>query len=138
MRFEITVDIDAPRDKVWEHLVAIERWPEMTRSVSRVERLDDGPLGKGSQARVHQPKLRPAVYTVTDFEPGRSFTWESRGPGIVTTAGHILTESSGTVSARLTLTQTGPAAPVIGLLYGRLIRRYVTMEAEGLKAISQT
>jgi uncharacterized membrane protein len=138
MRFEITVDISAPLETVWGHLVDIERWPRMTDSVTRVERLDDGPFGKGSKARVHQPKLPAAVWTVTDFEPGRAFTWESRTPGVVTTGAHILTESAGTVSAHLTLDQKGPAAPLIGLLYGRLTRRYVTMEAEGLKTISHS
>ncbi|GAA2458361.1 hypothetical protein GCM10010191_92850 [Actinomadura vinacea] len=138
MRFEITVDVDAPLETVWAHLIDIERWPRMTASITRAERLDDGPFGKGSKARVHQPKLPAAVWTVTEFEPGRAFTWESRSPGVVTSGAHILTESADKVSARLTLDQKGAGAPLIGLLYGRLTRRYVTMEAEGLKKTSES
>jgi hypothetical protein len=106
----------------------------MTESVTRVQRLDDGPFGKGSRARVNQPRLPPAIWTVTEFEDGRSFTWESRTPGIVTTGTHTVTGEGVT----LALTQKGPTAPLVGLLYGRLTRRYVTMEAQGLKRIAES
>ncbi len=138
MHFEIAVDVDAAPETVWNHLADIERWPTMTASVTRVERLGDAPFGQGSQARVHQPKLQPAVWTVTAFEPGASFVWESRGPGVVTTGGHYVTPAGDGSAVRLTLDQKGPAAPLIGLLYGRLTRRYVTMEAEGLKRLAES
>ncbi|MFF5263385.1 SRPBCC family protein [Actinomadura viridis] len=138
MRFEISLDIDASPETVWAHLIDIEHWPESTASVTRVERLDDGPFGIGTRARMHQPRLPAAIWTVTGFEPGRSFTWESRTPGVVTTGGHFLDPRGDTVSLRLTLDQKGLAAPLASLLYGRLTRRYVTMEAEGLKRRSET
>ena len=137
MRFVTTIDIDAAADKVWSVLVDVGRRPEMTPSVTRVERLDDD-FGDGSRTRLHQPRLRPAIWTVTEFDPGRSFVWESRAPGVVTTAGHYLTPGDGTVTVRLTLDQRGAAAPLIGLLYGRLTRRYMTQEAEGLKRLSES
>jgi hypothetical protein len=34
---------------------------------------------------------------------------------------------------RLTLDQSGLLAPVVGAFFGRLTRRYVDMEADGLK-----
>lgn len=138
MQFEIAVDIDAPPETVWKHLTDIEGWPRMTGSVTRAELLGDGPFGEGSRARLQQPRLRPAVWTVTAFEPGTSFVWESRDPGIVTTAGHFLSPREGGVMACLTIEQRGPAAPLVGLLYGRLTRRYVTMEAQGLKRLSES
>ncbi|MFI0354683.1 SRPBCC family protein [Actinomadura sp. 9N407] len=134
MRFEITVGIDAAPETIWDLLIDIEHWPRMTASVTQAQRLDDGAFGKGSRVRVDQPKLQPAVWTVTEFEPGRSFVWESRTPGIVTTGAHIVTDDGVTLS----LTQKGAAAPLLGLLYGRLIRRYVTMEAEGLKRLAES
>jgi uncharacterized membrane protein len=134
MPFEITVAIDAAPETIWNHLIDIERWPLMTESVTRVQRLDDGPFEKGSRARVNQPKLPPAVWTVTEFDPGRSFTWESRTPGIVTTAAHVLTGDG----VKLTVAQKGPTAPLVSLLYGRLTRRYATMEAEGLKRLAES
>jgi hypothetical protein len=35
--------------------------------------LGDGPIGLGSRARIQQPRLTKAVYTMTEFESGRSF-----------------------------------------------------------------
>jgi uncharacterized membrane protein len=134
VHFEISVDVDASPEKVWNLLKDVERWPDMTASIDRVELLDE-PFALDSRARVHQPRLRAAVYTVTAFDENRTFTWESRSPGVRTVAAHdIAPGPDGKVTVRLTLDQTGPLAPAIALLAGRLTRRYVTMEANGLKA----
>ncbi|MFG1999624.1 SRPBCC family protein [Spirillospora sp. NPDC048911] len=136
MHHEVIVEIDAPAETVWRLLEDVERWPEMTASITRVERLTDGPFGKGTQARVHQPKFPAAVWTVTEFEPGRSFTWVARTPGMTTVASHEITPGT-PVTVRLALAQTGPLAPLIALLAGRRSRRYVAMEAAGLKQKSE-
>lgn len=137
MHFEITVGIDAPAETVWNLLIDVERWPDMTASIDRVELLDES-FALSSRARVHQPKLLAAGWTVTAFTENRSFTWESRSPGITTVAAHdIVPEPGGTVSVRLTLDQKGPLAPVLSLLTGRRARRYVTMEANGLKSMAE-
>ncbi|MFD0852858.1 SRPBCC family protein [Actinomadura adrarensis] len=139
MQFETSVEIDAPMDKVWSILVDLERWPEMTPSVTSVERLEEAPLRVGSKAHLVQPRLQPSTWTVTELTEGESFVWESQGPGMVTIGGHYLSAStSGKVTARLTIDQKGMAAPLIGLLYGRLVRRYVTQEAEGLKRLAES
>lgn len=134
MHFETSVDIDAPPETVWKLLKDVERWPDMTASMDRVELLDE-PFTLGSRARVHQPKLPAAVWTVTAFDDTRTFTWESRSTGVTTTGAHeIVATPDGGSTVRLTLDQKGPLAPVFALLAGRLTRRYVTMEAQGLKA----
>lgn len=79
VHFEISVDIDAAPDTVWRILTDVERWPDMTDSVDRVEILDK-PFALSSRARVHQPKLPAAIWTVTDFTENENFTWESRSP----------------------------------------------------------
>ncbi|TDD76499.1 polyketide cyclase [Actinomadura darangshiensis] len=134
MHFEISVDIDAAAETVWALLADVERWPGMTDSIDRVELLDK-PFALSSKARVHQPRLPAAVWTVTAFDENETFTWESRSPGVRTVAAHdIARRPDGTVSVRLAIDQTGPLAPAASLLAGRLTRRYVTMEANGLKA----
>ncbi len=105
----------------------------MTDSIDRVEVLDT-PFALSGRARVHQPKMPAATWTVTAFKENETFTWESRSPGVTTTAAHhIVPNPDGTVTVRLVLDQKGPLAPLIALLTGRLTRRYVTMEANGLK-----
>jgi carbon monoxide dehydrogenase subunit G len=44
--FSVTVEIPAPPDRVWAVLADIERWPEWTPTVTRIQRLDRGPLAR--------------------------------------------------------------------------------------------
>jgi uncharacterized membrane protein len=129
----VTVNIDAPPEKVFAVLCDVERWPEWTSTMTSVQRVESGPFAVGSTARVRQPKLRPAVWRVTELEDGRNFTWTTRSPGLRMSAGHLI-ESQGTGS-RVTLSfeLSGFAAPAISWLYGSLIERYITTESQGLK-----
>lgn len=133
MEYEFAVKIAALPHKVWTTLVDVENWPQWTESMIQVQRLDDGPLSIGRKARVHQPKMRPMVWTVTELDPERSFTWATATAGIQLTAGHDLTSEAGAVSARLSVRVTGWLAPLITPIVGARIRRYLQMEAEGLK-----
>jgi uncharacterized protein YndB with AHSA1/START domain len=137
LHYETTVEIDATPDEVWRVLTDIERWPEWTPSMTRVERLDEGPFQVGSTARVKQPRLPPTVWRVTDLEPGQSFSWTASGPGVTTLAGHRITPRSEGVGVTLSIRQTGPLAWLARLITSRLTARYVQMEANGLKRRSE-
>jgi uncharacterized membrane protein len=136
MRFEATIDVAAPADRVFDVYSDVERWPDWTKSVTSVERLDQGPLHVGSRARIKQPRLPVAVWEVTDVAPGQSFTWIARGPGIVATGRHVVTPTSreGDVKVTASLEQAGPLGTLIGLLTKRLTDRYLQTEVRGLKA----
>lgn len=134
MDIQRVIDITAPREQVWATMADVERWPEWTDSVRSVERLDQTPFRVGSRARVRQPRLPTALWTVTALEPGRSFTWQSIIPGLTSVGVHTV-DATGDRTSRVTLsiTWSGLLAPVIRLLFGNLSRRYVSMEAQGLK-----
>ena len=136
MRFEITVAVAAPPDRVWSILTDVERLPDLTPSMDDVELLD-GPLRLSARARVRQPRLAPAVWAVTEFTERESFTWESRAAGVTTTAGHHVRPAPDGATLRLTLVQAGPLAPLIGLLFGRRARAYVMMEANAVKKAAE-
>jgi uncharacterized membrane protein len=128
-----TIEIAAPADRIWNVMSDVAHWPEWTASVTSVKRLEAGPFGIGSRARVKQPKLLPAVWSVTALDPGRSFTWMSRMPGLRVLGSHIV-ESIGNRS-RVTL-----SIQFIGLFRAFAIRasrklneEYLNMEAMGLK-----
>ncbi|MCX4385878.1 SRPBCC family protein [Micromonospora peucetia] len=134
MRFEAGTEVAAEAGQVWAVLVDVERWSEWTPSVRRAARRERGPLAVGATARLEQPKLRPAVWRVTELTEGRSFSWESRSPGVRSLGEHrVLSLPDGRSRVELAVTQSGPLAGPVGWLYGDLLRRYLRMEADGLR-----
>lgn len=135
MQHEVTTPIAAPAERVWAVLSDVERWPSWTASVTSVSL--SGPFAVGATAQVRQPKLPAVTWRVTEVVPGRSFTWESNAPGSRATAWHQVTPTGdATCTVRLAIEQSGPLGSLVGLLYRRLTRRYVQMEADGLTAAS--
>ena len=66
MQFSITTEVDAPPEVVFAVLSEVERWPEWTPTVTRVERLGDAgaSLALGGRLRIVQPKVPPAEWMV--------------------------------------------------------------------------
>lgn len=138
MEQTITVDIDAPVERVWQVLTDIDRWPEWTDSVTSARRLDSGDLRPGSRAELVQPRIPKGVWTVTVVEPELAFTWEQTGPGVRTTARHRLEPlPGGSTRVHLAVEQAGWLGATVGRLYRRLTDRYLAMESAGLKARSE-
>ncbi|WP_020674328.1 SRPBCC family protein [Amycolatopsis nigrescens] len=134
MRHEVSVTIDAPAELVWRTLEAVEQWPEWTPTMSSVRRKDEGEFRVGSEVEVKQPRLTPAVWTVTELEPGRSFNWRTKGAGFRSTAEHqVMTGESGAVTVKLAFEISGPLSWPIAKFAGGLVRKYVDTEAESLK-----
>lgn len=132
--FETTRHIDAPPEAVWEVLSDVARWPEWTPTIDSVERLDDGAFQVHSRARVRQPRLPRAEWEVTELVPGRSFTWESAGPGMRTIGRHEVVPDAGGARVTLSIEQTGPMGAVAALVWRRLTQRYIELEASSLDA----
>jgi uncharacterized membrane protein len=138
MQVETTIEIDAPPELVWAVMTDVERWPEWTTSVERAERLDDGPLRIGSRARLKQPRFPAVIWEVTDLQPGRSFAWTATNVGVTSIGEHrIVPHAARGVSVTLSLRQQGPLAPLLAALTGKVTRRYVEAEAQGLKRRSE-
>ncbi len=133
MDLKQSVDIAAPADAVWKTLMDVENWRDWTASITSIERLDKSTFGLGSQVRTMQPKLARAIWTVTRFEPGKSFELESKNPGARTVAGHYLEAVDGGTRVTLTIQMSGFAAALLQPFIKPLTLRYVAMEAEGLK-----
>jgi uncharacterized membrane protein len=138
MEQQVSTHADAPTDDVWRLFVDLERWPELTESLSEVRRLDSGPLAVGSEATVKQASGRQARWRVTGLEPGRSFTWESKA-GLVTIIGvHTVAPDSEGSTITLGLGLRGPLSGVVGALTSRSTVKNITMELEGFRRAAES
>ena len=116
--FEISIDIQAPPATVVGVMTDVERWPDWTTTVTSVRRLDAGPLTIGSRTAIRQPRLPPAVWTVTAIDANRGFTWITKSPGVAIAGHHIVEPTPGGCRATLSLDFSG----LIGGLVARLVR----------------
>lgn len=134
----VTVNIDAPPEKVFAVLSDVERWPEWTSTMTSLRRAESGRFAVGSTALIRQPRLRPAVWQVTEFEDKRNFTWTTRSPGLRMTAGHSIEPLGAGSRVTLSFELSGFVAPLVSWLYGGLIGRYINIESLGLKQRSES
>jgi uncharacterized membrane protein len=137
MNLTLSINIQAPPAVVWAVWTDIERWPEWTASMSRIERLDPGPLAVGQRARVRQPRLPAVVWRVTELEEGHGFVWVNESPGARVTGSHRIEAHQNGSRATLAISYGGPIACLIGWLSRALTVRYLQLEAAGLRARSE-
>jgi uncharacterized membrane protein len=139
MRFEKSIDIDAPQQRVWEVLSDLEAWPQRIETVDTVELLTPAPVTKGSHVRLKQPKLPEGTWDVTVWDAPSYFEWTQKSGGATSVAGHRV-EALGDGRARLTLTldMRGLLIPIMLLFYKDLTNRYMNLEAEGMKRAAES
>jgi uncharacterized protein YndB with AHSA1/START domain len=132
--FELSVDIDAAPETVWAVMMEVERWHEWTPSIRSVQRIQVGELGPGKSVRIRQPGLMPAIWLVTELVPGERFAWCTTNLGLRSTGIHCV-DRVGAGASRVTLA-VRHSGGLVWLLRGwlsRISKRYVTVEAQGLK-----
>jgi hypothetical protein len=134
--FSTVIDVQAPPHRVLEVLFDVERWSEWTSTVTGVRRMDSLAFGVGSRARVQQPKLRAAVWQVTELDT-KGFTWVTRSPGLRITGRHYVEENELVSRVTLSLEFSGFLSPLAARLYGNLTKQYLATEAHGLKKRSE-
>jgi uncharacterized membrane protein len=133
-----SVEIDAPAPLVWDVFADVERWPEWTASVRRIVPLDGPGIEVGKRFQIKQPRLPNLVWEVTELDPGVSWMWRQRSPGGTTFASHeVVPEDADRTLVRQRIDQRGPVGVAVGALMLRLTKRYLDLEAQGLKAKSE-
>ena len=132
--FHHVVEIRVSPADVWKVLLDVERWPEWTTSVSKVQRMDIGPLTLGSRTRIWQPKLMPAVWQVTSLdEQRRIFAWTTHTFGIKIVGRHQVDAVGARSRVTLSLNYTGVVGAVLARAYRDLNWDYLAREANGLR-----
>ena len=129
------VIVQASPAAIWNVLADVERWPSWTSTMLQVDPLTPGGLRVGARYRVTQPKLRPAIYEVTECAPHQAFTWVQKAPGATLVADHRFTAAdAASTELELSFATKGLLGGIIGRKYGKLITDYVRTEAFSLKA----
>lgn len=135
---EGSIRIDAPAAVVWEVFTDVERWHEWTESIRSIAALDGAGIEVGRRFRIEQPRFPTLVWEVTAVEPGSSWTWRQRSPGGTTFATHeVVALDDGRTLVKQGIDQRGPVGVTVGRLSRGLTRRYLELEAQGLKARSE-
>lgn len=136
-KFDTRIAIEASVERVWQVIAEVQRWPEWTESVTRVELLDTAPLAVGARVRILQPKLQPAVWTITEWQPNRQFVWVSHNPGLTAVAYHCIEPNATGCTLILQVQYQGLLGGVVGFFARDLTQKYMALEANGAKARSE-
>ncbi|MBD3783997.1 MAG: SRPBCC family protein [Micrococcales bacterium] len=124
-----------PAPALWPVMSGVRDWASWLPTVESVTPLEpERPDEVGAAYAVEQPGLPRATWTVTEWVPGRSFTWESRAVGIRTTGTHELQEGPDGTTIRLGIRWEGPLAGIVRAFVGRKSLDYVTRESAALEA----
>jgi carbon monoxide dehydrogenase subunit G len=84
MRFESSIDINAPVEKVWALIDKLEEWPQWMPSIKKIERVSKGPLTAGSQLSVTAKVSGFTVkllMTIIKFVPERTVVMQGKALG---------------------------------------------------------
>src|SRR5262245_39230233 len=122
LRREFTVEL--PLEKAWPHLARVEQWPSWARHIKQVEVQPPGELGPQSTGRMVLTNGLKPVWTVTEFNPYRSWKWAGGFLWLTCHYDHRFEELSPT-RTRLTfvLEATGFGKSVLGRLFAMLYRK---------------
>lgn len=135
---EDSIEIDAPPQLVWDVFSDVEHWPEWTASVTSLAGLDGPTLAAGRRFAIKQPGLQKLVWKVTEVDAGSSWTWAQRSPGVRVTASHYVSAlPGGRTQVRQQLDQRGALGALVGRLMVKKTKRFLELEARGLKARSE-
>jgi ribosome-associated toxin RatA of RatAB toxin-antitoxin module len=137
MTFTTAVDIAAAPGVVWSVMADVERWHEWTPSVRAIRVMGGGPLRLGARALVRQPRFPPAIWKVTELEPGHAFTWASGAPFMWVFARHLIEPIDDGARVTLVLHYDGFAGRLLARMTRDITHRYLRYEAEGLKRRSE-
>ena len=87
----------------------------------------------GVRIKILQPKLPPAIWTITESLPDKSLTLEKRSFGLVMLSEHLVVTGNNGTSVTIRISYQGPLASLFYVLTRSLTDRYMMMEIDGLK-----
>lgn len=134
MIVEHRIVIAADPALVWAVTSDVERWPDWTPTVNGARFVGGDRLAPGSVVMLRQPMQPESEWTVTEFEEGRRFAWQSQRRGIRFSAVHQVDPAAGGASSLLRAEASGGLAWLLWPLLAIALKRALAQENAGLKA----
>jgi uncharacterized membrane protein len=136
--YESSLLVDAPGDKVWGVVSNVAAWPRWLPTISRIDALDGPELGLGFRFVVHQPKLKPATWKITQLDPPRLFAWEARYPGLRVIAEHaVIAETPRSARVGLRMTFAGLFGAMAATRLRTVTEDYLAQEAAAFRRTAE-
>ena len=113
MRFESSVDINAPVKRVWALIDKLEEWPQWMPSIKKIERLSKGPLAVGSQLSVTAKVsglIVKLLMTITELVAERRVVLEGKVLGTKLKRFYALEPANGKTKVTIGGDVSGPLA----------------------------
>jgi uncharacterized membrane protein len=135
---ERSIVINVPAERIWEAFVNLGDWPVWNHHMREIRLLTDVPLSMDSRARIVLKARLCSTWQVTEFSPGRSFTWDTSLFGSHLSFAHVVepVNAGSRVVFRIEASRlTAPAASlVLRFSYGRFLNRSLKHLKESLEA----
>lgn len=136
----VSIDIDAPRHRVFEIASDIPGAADRIRGITAIEMLSDGPVGPGTRWRETREMDMPLVgkkpateeMWITEFDPPNRYAVEARSHGT-----HYLTpitcEAAPEGGTRLTMAMTGTPETLPAKIMAKALRGVTAMVEKCLR-----
>ena len=130
---EKSVVIISQPASIFKILKDVEHWHVWTNSIIGISLLADNTFKKGAKIKLLQPKLKPAVWTISEIVENKSLQWEKKSFGLKVIANHLIEKSNEGSIVKLQVIFQGFWARLIYKLSFPLTNKYLEMEIRGLK-----
>jgi len=125
--------INSSPEHIFSVLAQLGQWNQWTKSIISISFVNNDHFKVGAKIKVLQPKLSPAVWTITEISENKSLVWEKQSLGLKMTANHLIQESNEGTIVKLQIIYQGFLATLFYKLTASLTESYLTMEIAGLK-----
>lgn len=131
----ITRRTELPPEPLWEVMADLRSWPEWLDTMNELVPLDpERPEEVGAAYRVDQALLPAARWTITEWRPGRGFTWETTAFGVLSQVVRELEPVDRGTLVHIDLRWTGQLAGAAQWALGKITREYLEHEALKLES----
>jgi uncharacterized protein YndB with AHSA1/START domain len=134
---ERSIVINVAPERLWEAFINLGGWPAWNPHMREVRLLTEVPLAMGSRARIVLKTGLSSTWEVTEFTPGRSFTWDARLFASRLSFAHVVQPVDAGSRVVFRIEASGltalPAAPVLRFIYARNLDRSLHHLKESLE-----